>query len=137
MIKEKFTKKTVGFYLALGAAVVALVGLIMFAVYNGQGGEKNAWVVVTLLLGIAIELVLFFYDGKFGDLIAAVLSILFAVAMCLTIKGGYGNIADHIEGDIVMWGKWQLAGLNIAMAVTLVVAIVASVVSCFVKREKE
>ena len=82
MIKEKFTKKTVGFYLALGAAVVALVGLIMFAVYNGQGGEKNAWVVVTLLLGIAIELVLFFYDGKFGDLIAAVPSILFAVVSC-------------------------------------------------------
>lgn len=36
-----------------------------------------------------------------------------------------------------MWGKWQLAGLNIAMAVTLIVAIIASVVSCFVKREKE
>ena len=137
MIKEKFAKKSVGFYFALVAAVVALVGLIMFAVYNGQGGEKNAWVVVTLILGIALELVLFFYDGKFGDLIATIPSILFAVAMCLTILGGYGNIADHIEGDIVMWGNWQLANLNIAMVVVLMIAIVASVVSCFLKREKD
>lgn len=137
MIKEKFAQKTVGFYLALAAAVVALVGLIIFAVYNGQGGEKNTWVVVTLLLGIALEIVLFFYDGTFGDIIATLPPMLFAVAMCLTILGGYGNIADHIEGNIVMWGKWELAGLNIAMVVVLLVAIVVSVVSCFVKRQKD
>lgn len=135
-IKEKLEQKTIGYYIAFAAAVVALIGLIIYFAYVGQGGIANAAVIICVLIGIGVEVLLFFYDKKFGDLIAITPAILFSVGFVVSLADGVGNIADAVE-DIVMYGIKELAPLNYTIAVFFFIATVAAIVACFIKREKE
>lgn len=136
MFLNQCKKKTVGYWFACAGALLALVSLIVYFVYTGKGGHLNGGVIVCILLGIVLQAVLFFYDGKAGDVIAVFPPILYMVAMMLSIEGGVGNIADDVN-DIVMFGIKELAVFNYALAGMLVGSSILSIVSCFVTREKE
>lgn len=134
-LKEKIQKKTVGFWIACASSVIALITLIMFAVYRSKGGEGSAVVVACLLIGIVAHIALFFYDGKFGDFIAIVPAFLYALGAASAIGGGVGNLADWAS-NIVLFGVKELAPLTIAMAAVGMVASILAIVSCFMTREK-
>lgn len=135
-LKEKLSNKTIAYWLGCAAAVIALVGLIIFAVYKSRAGEGTGWIFALIIIGILAQVALFFYDGKYGDFIAILPPVLYVLSLALGLSGGVGNIADAVS-DIIMFGIPELAPLNYAIAAILGAATIVAVVLCFMTREKQ
>ena len=133
---DKVTKKSIGFWLALAASVVALVGLIVYFAYIGKGGLVNAGVIIPLIVAIACGVVLFFYNGAFADFLPVVAAVMTAIALGVSLSDGVGNIADYVS-EIVMYGDAGLAGLNFAMVAIFALGVLLYVLSCFMKKERK
>lgn len=133
--KDILAKKALGFYLALASALVALVGLIIFFVYSSQLGTTNGWIVCLLIVGILLELALFYPQEKITLYVGIIPSVLFTLALGLMLSDGVGNIVDALQG-IVMFGNKALAPLNYVMAVIFLLAAIISTVSVFFKTDK-
>ena len=132
---DKVTKKSLGFWLALAASVVALVGLIVYFAYIGKGGIASAGVIIPLIGAIACGVGLFFYNGTFADLLPIAAAVMTAIALGVSLSDGVGNIADYVS-NIVMYGDADLAGLNFAMVAIFAVGVLLYIVSCFMKKER-
>ena len=130
---EKFKSKSIGYFLFLAAAVITIISLIIYIVYISGGGRADALVFVAFAVLLAAVAALFFYDGLFADIIAALPAVCSAVALAFTLEGGVGNIADSVE-NIVMYGLKELAIYNYILAALLAVAMVVSIEACFLKR---
>lgn len=135
-LKELWKRKSVGAFLNLAVLALSLVSLIVYAVYaNTYDGLMMPWVIVCLLAVIAGEAVLFFFDNDYIPIAVAALSMTafgcFAVAPPETL----GSIADYFQ-NIVMFGHPENFGLIVTLFVLMLLASVASVVSCFFEREK-
>lgn len=133
---DKVTKKSLGFWLALAASVVALVGLIVYFAYIGKGGIASAGVIIPLIVAIACGVGLFFYNGTFADLLPIAAAVMTAIALGVSLSDGVGNIADYVS-DIVMYGDADLAGLNFAMVAIFAMGVLLYIVSCFMKKERK
>lgn len=132
---DRLKQKSVGYYLFLVAAALDVITLIIYTVYIAGGGRADAIVFIALVLSIAVVAVLFFYEGLFGDIMAAVPAVCFAVTLAFTLEGGVGNIADSVE-NIVMYGHKELAVYNYVLAVLSIVGFITSAVACFMRRTK-
>jgi len=128
-------KKSLGFYFAGISAIMALIGLIVFFVYTGQGGEMSALVIIASIAGILCNVSLLFGEKAYTDFTGVIAAVLLALAMITTIQGGIGNITDQVQG-IVMFGKAELANMNYAMAILYAVSVVAAICACFTKKSK-
>lgn len=138
-IKEKLSKKSLGFYIAMAGAVLGVVALIMYVVFLAQVdvvAQKNPWILIILILGIAALVSLLFVDDKFSDIISFVAIILFILALGIGMQDALNNIADYIQG-IIMFGDNSVAMLNVGIIVVELLCVVAVTVSCFFKNEKE
>ena len=135
-IMNKLKSKSIGYYLAVLASIAAIVGLIVYFIYTGQGGEKNTWIIVSVIVGVLIDIALFFYDGKYGDIAAVIPPVLFVIALGLSASGGVLNITDDITG-VDSFGIARIAKYNYAMIGIFAVGVVLSIVACFLPREKK
>lgn len=128
-------KKSLGFYYALASAALAVVALVVFFMYTGNGGEMNTVVIACTIAAIVCEVLLLVGEKVYSDFIGIIGAVLLAVAMTYTVIGGLGNIADQYQG-IVMFGKAELANLNYAMFGIYMVSIIAAIGACFSKKSK-
>lgn len=128
-------KKSLGFYYALVSAALAAVGLIVFFIYTGNGGESNTIVIAATIAAIVCEALLLVGEKVYSDYVGIIGAVLLAVAMTYTVIGGLGNIADQYQG-IVMFGKAELANLNYAMFGIYLVSVIAAIGACFSKKSK-
>lgn len=135
-MKRKFREKSIGYVLFLLAAVLDLIALILYIIYTLSGGRADAVVFVALALSMVAVILLFFYDGLFADVIAALPSVCSAIAFAFTLDGGVGNIADWAE-NIVMYGLKELAIYNFLLAALLAAGSIVSLVACFMRRTKK
>lgn len=133
---EKLKSKTIGYWLMSVAILAAIVGIVLFAVYKNRGGEGIPAVFAFAAIGIACQVILFFYDGKFGALFAIAAVVMYALALGFNLSGGVGNITDNVLG-IVIYGHPELAVMNYAMAVVFGIGMLLSAVGCFMNRQKE
>ena len=133
---EKLKSKTIGYWLMSVAILAAIVGIVLFAVYKNRGGEGIPAIFAFAAIGIACQVILFFYDGKFGALFAIAAVVMYALALAFNLSGGVGNITDNVLG-IVIYGHPELAVMNYAMAVVFGIGMLLSAVGCFMNRQKE
>ena len=133
---EKLKSKTIGYWLMSVAILAAIVGIVLFAVYKNRGGEGIPAIFAFAAIGIACQVILFFYDGKFGALFAIAAVVMYALALGFNRSGGVGNITDNVLG-IVIYGHPDLAVMNYAMAVVFGIGMLLSAVGCFMNRQKE
>lgn len=133
---EKLKSKTIGYWLMSVAILAAIVGIVLFAVYKNRGGEGIPAIFAFASIGIACQVILFFYDGKFGALFAIAAVVMYALALGFNLSGGVGNITDNVLG-IVIYGHPELAVMNYAMAVVFGIGMLLSAVGCFMNRQKE
>lgn len=133
---EKLKSKTIGYWLMSVAIPAAIVGIVLFAVYKNRGGEGIPAIFAFAAIGIACQVILFFYDGKFGALFAIAAVVMYALALGFNLSGGVGNITDNVLG-IVIYGHPELAVMNYAMAVVFGIGMLLSAVGCFMNRQKE
>ena len=78
---EKLKSKTIGYWLMSVAILAAIVGIVLFAVYKNRGGEGIPAIFAFAAIGIACQVILFFYDGKFGALFAIAAVVMYALAL--------------------------------------------------------
>lgn len=133
---EKLKSKTIGYWLMSVAILAAIIGIVLFAVYKNRGGEGIPAIFAFAAIGIACQVILFFYDGKFGALFAIAAVVMYALALGFNLSGGVGNITDNVLG-IVIYGHPELAVMNYAMAVVFGIGMLLSAVGCFMNRQKE
>ena len=133
---EKLKSKTIGYWLMSVAILAAIIGIVLFAVYKNRGGEGIPAIFAFAAIGIACQVILFFYDGKFGTLFAIAAVVMYALALGFNLSGGVGNITDNVLG-IVIYGHPELAVMNYAMAVVFGIGMLLSAVGCFMNRQKE
>lgn len=133
---DKLKNKSIAYWVGVAGALVALVGLIIYMVYVGRGGSNLAAIYVVTILGIGAQVGLFFYDGEFGGLIGAVSPVMFTLAVGIHIEADYGNIVDNLNG-IHMYGTPELASMNFVIAAFFVVSVVATLVACFMRKNKK
>lgn len=133
---EKLKSKTIGYWLMSVAILAAIVGIVLFAVYKNRGGEGIPAIFAFAAIGIACQVILLFYDGKFGALFAIAAVVMYALALGFNLSGGVGNITDNVLG-IVIYGHPELAVMNYAMAVVFGIGMLLSAVGCFMNRQKE
>lgn len=118
------------------AAVVALVGLILYAVYITNGGALNPAVLVMLIAGILLELSLLFLSGDLADFVAILAPVLLVIGAALELGDGIGNIADWASG-IICFGNPDLAESNLAITGTLMGSVLISIIACFMRRDSQ
>ena len=133
---EKLKSKTIGYWLMSVAILAAIIGIVLFAVYKNRGGEGIPAIFAFAAIGIACQVILFFYDGKFGALFAIAAVVMYALALGFNLSGGVGNITDNVLG-IVIYGHPELAVMNYAMAVVFGIGMLLPAVGCFMNRQKE
>ena len=129
-------KKALGFWSAAAAACLALVTLIMVFIYGGQGGQVGSLVIVALIGAILCELSLLLGEKPWTDFTGIIGAALLAYALMQVIYDGIWNIAESLNG-IQMFGIPALAGMNYAIAAVNCLAIIAAVVTCFMKKSKK
>ena len=118
------------------AAVVALVGLILYAVYITNGGALNPAVLVMLIAGILLELSLLFLSGDLADFVAILAPVLLVIGAAPELGDGIGNIADWASG-IICFGNPDLAESNLAITGTLMGSVLISIIACFMRRDSQ
>ncbi len=135
-IKDNMKNKTIGYYLGLGASVIALASLIIFFVYASKNNTTSVSCIIFLILGILLQVLMIFTKGKVSDIVSIFIPICYMVGMTEELHTGVGNIVDALQG-IVMFGKKELATFNYLLAVLLVIAVILAIVQVFMKKEKE
>ncbi len=127
--------KAIGSWFAVLAMVLAVVGLVTFLIYTGQGGKTDTLVIVASVVAIACEASLLLGEKIHVDFAAVIGAAALAAAMMLSANTGMGNMADAFQG-IVMFGNPDLAVFNYAMIIVYGLAIVCAIAACFTKKEK-
>ena len=112
--------KSLGFWFAAAAGCLSLLTLILIFIYGGQGGQ------VASLVG----------EKPWTDFTGIIGAVLLAFALMTVLHDGIWNIAEAMNG-IRMIGIPELAGMNYTIAVVNLLAILAAVVTCFMRKSKE
>lgn len=131
-----FKKKTVGYYLGLLASLIALVSLIIFFVYAGKNNKTSVACIIFLIIGILVQIGMFFTDDRLSDILSVIIPICYMVGLTEELHTGVGNIVDALQG-IVMFGKSELAIFNYLLAGLLLIATILAIVQVFLKKNKE
>lgn len=135
-IKENFKKKALGYYIGLIACAISFVSFIIFLVYASKNNSTSISCIIFLIVGMAVQLAMFFLDGLACDLMAIVIPVCYMVGLTEELHTGVGNIVDAMQG-IVMFGKSELAVFNYLLAVLLLIATILAIAQVFMKKNKE
>lgn len=135
-IKENLKKKSLGYFLGLIASLIGLISLIIFFVYANKNKSTSVACILFLILGIVLQLFLFFTDEKLSDILSVFVPVCYMVSLIEELHTGVGNIVDSIQG-IVMFGNSSLVGFNYTLAVLLLIATLLAIAQIFMKKTKE
>ena len=130
MIKEFFEKKSIGFYLLLGAILCAIIGLITYSVGAQDTYGFEPMVVVMLIIAIVAGLVFAYKD--FYNAGSIVVSALMCVAAGIFFNARFIYFSYMYYGV----GSDDLSAAMVITVIFLVVMILACVASAFFKHEK-
>lgn len=82
-MKNLFQNRAVGFWLDLAGTVLALVGIILYALYAADTGSNNVWVYIGLVAAVAAGAAGLVTDN---DLLAIAAPALSAVSLCALLR---------------------------------------------------
>lgn len=127
--------KSIGFFLSLVTAAVALIALIVYFVYASKN-EFNALIVVSLIVVIAAELCASVFKSKILAMYLPVLAPVFgAIATFSFITDTVGTFVDFFTG-VGIFGDITQIGIITAICILSLIASVLSIVACFFRKEK-
>lgn len=127
-IKQNISNKSIGFFVGLTGAVLALVTLF---VYIGMGSMYfSALVVLGLVLGILIFAVSELFNIRVVQILSYI-CYLFALYHFLVLE------IDCRMDALVVYGLGGLDGMFVAAVVFFLLAIIVSIVSSCMKQQKD
>ena len=130
-VKNAFKNRTVGFYIGLAAAVIALIGAILFVAIDGDDRTFTATGFALMLAGAVVEAVVIFADLKIVPLISTGLYI---GGFALTINAALPSLSDVWNGVTFIGGN---ATLGVIFSATFLICAVAGIVACFMNERRK
>lgn len=123
--------RAIGFYLALGSAILMLLSDIVFAIVDA--GDKTFSIVtfVLILLGVAIEIAHVFLDFDFFSILSCVC---YGIAFGMHLYVGLPSVSDIWNGVVFNGGNAMVA---IIFSILFFIGTVVTIVSCFIERDKK
>lgn len=132
---EKFVKdRTVGYWLALGAAIALLITDIIFIATDFGDRTFSLVTFLLILAGVAIEIVYVVLDMKVLDFLPVLSCVCYGVALGQHWNLGLATLSDVWNGVVFVGGNSTAA---LAFGIVFAVCTVAAIVSCFLKQKKE
>lgn len=132
-MKDWLCKKSIGFYPAALAGIVAVVSVVRFLMWAPSHKSMDMIVVAALAVGIVAELWLLFKDNDYLIILA---TACYSVALMKHLTNSVGSFVDAFQG-INMFGDASQVGAIISIAAVMLVSIVLSIASGFLKRVNE
>ena len=101
-MKNLFQNRAVGFWLDLAGTVLALVGIILYALYAADTGSSNVWVYIGLVAAVAAGAAGLVTDN---DLLAIAAPALSAVSLCAFITDSVYTYVGYFSpaGPAAIW----------------------------------
>lgn len=130
-IKNAFKKRTVGFYFTLGAAIIALVGAILYVICDASDISYSSLGFTMMLVGAITVLFTVFTDFSFAPVIP---SIFYSAGFALTLDGALPSLSDVWNGVNFIGGNGILATI---FAGVFLIADLFAIVGCFMNQRKK
>ena len=126
-MKNLFQNRAVGFWLDLAGTVLALVGIILYALYAADTGSSNVWVaaVAAGAAGLVTD----------NDLLAIAAPALSAVSLCAFITDSVYTFVGYFFG-LAMFGDVSKIGAIMRICVVVAISMLALLISSFVRKDK-
>ena len=128
-MKNLFQNRAVGFWLDLAGTVLALVGIILYALYAADTGSSNVWVYIGPVAAGAAGLV------TDNDLLAIAAPALSAVSLCAFITDSVYTFVGYFFG-LAMFGDVSKIGAIMRICVVVAISMLALLISSFVRKDK-
>lgn len=129
-VKQAFKNRTVGFYIGLAAAVVALIGDILYIAIDGADRTFTSAGFALVLVGAIAELLVVFTEFRFAPLIPAAFYIGgFALALNVALP----SLSDVWNGVTFIGGN---ATLGVIFSATFLICATAQTASCFMNQRR-
>lgn len=130
-IKDFFSKKSIGYYIFAGSALLGLLTLIIYTTRNGDVLTKLEPAAITLLIvGVVLNILLLIKNIKPLELVPFILYLsAFAVFMSSEITF-IGNVANGVDGNVFDAGFMMIAIFG-------VLSVVLGMIACIMKFNKK
>jgi hypothetical protein len=131
-MNEILSKKAIGFYFVVLAGLVAILSVVRYVSWAPAHNAVNTFILISLIIGIVIDLVLFFYDNDFLIILS---TVCYSVALFQLLADSVGSFVDAFQG-IVMFGDSTQVGTITSISTFIAISILASILASFMKRTK-
>lgn len=131
-MKAKLQEKSIGYYFAALAGIVAVVSIIRFMMWAPDHSSMDMVIVVALVAGIALDIVITWKDS---DYIMILSTICYSVAVVKLLTNSVGSFVDAFQG-INMFGDASQVNTIISIATIMGISVLFSIVAGFLKRVK-
>lgn len=131
-MKNLFQNRAVGFWLDLAGTVLALVGIILYALYAADTGSSNVWVYIGLVAAVAAGAAGLVTDN---DLLAIAAPALSAVSLCAFITDSVYTFVGYFFG-LAMFGDVSKIGAIMRICVVVAISMLALLIGSFVRKDK-
>ena len=126
-MKNLFQNRAVGFWLDLAGTVLALVGIILYALYAADTGSS-----IGLVAAVAAGAAGLVTDN---DLLAIAAPALSAVSLCAFITDSVYTFVGYFFG-LAMFGDVSKIGAIMRICVVVAISMLALLISSFVRKDK-
>lgn len=126
MIKEGFKNRSLGFYLALGTACLALVSAVLYIALDFSDKTFTLFGFIFALIG-ALSFILLFFIRK--DYLTFVPTVLYSVAFAFVLRYTLPSLSDVWNGVNFIGGN---AFLGLAFSIAFLLTALISIVTSFI-----
>lgn len=130
-MKNLFQNRAVGFWLNLAGIILALVGIILYALYAADTGS-NVWVYIGLVAAVVAGAVGLVTDN---DLLVIAAPALSAVSLCAFITDSVYTFVGYFFG-LAMFGDISKIGAIMRICVVVAISMLALLISSFMRKDK-
>lgn len=132
-------RKSIGEFISLAGAVVALIALIYYYSYTSGLGSVNGKIIALIIGSVICSVVYVLIDADLSfdiGIFEVAASVLLTLATVQFFLNSWSNLADLLNGiQIFSGGRGSVKSIFTILGILLVADIIA-MISCFMKKNK-
>lgn len=132
MMTNLFQNKSFGFWLNLVGGILALIGVILYALHVADTGSSNIWVYIGLVAAAAAAAAGAATDN---DLLAIGAPAFATVSLCIFVMDSVYTFVGYFFG-LAMFGDVSKIGAIVRICVVIGIAMLALLISSYMRKSK-
>lgn len=131
-LKNCFSGRAAGWYLALAGGVLALISIVFYAVYGAAAGERNLLIYLPLAAVVVLEVLSLFWEN---DWLIALAPALGMIALCAFVVDSVYTFVGYFF-NLAMFGDVSMMGSIVRLCVLMGAAVLLLLVSAYLRHRK-